>query len=215
MQEVDGSKDFCSLIWLSKVLGDTLSKNVEVLFFVKKQVWRNWLKENYLSKNEVWILFYKKHTKKPCISYDGALEEALCFGWIDGILKRIDDEKHKIRFTPRKPNSVWSLLNKRRAEKLIEKNKMTKVGLEKIKEAKKNGKWKDAYTSRKKMPVPDYLKKALMKSKIAWANFSAFATSYQNTYIGWVESSKRRETRKKRINEVVKRSLQNKKPGIN
>jgi len=192
-----------------------LSKNAEILFFEKKKDWRNWLKKNHLSESEAWVLFYKKHTKKPCISYGEALDSALCFGWIDGILKRIDNEKHKIRFTPRKPNSPWSLLNKKRAEILVKKNKVAKAGLEKIVEAKKNGKWEAAYTSRKKMPVPGYLKKALMKNETAFANFFAFAASYRNMYIGWVESAKTQETRNKRVKEVVKRSIKNKKSGAN
>ena len=156
----------------------------------------------------------KKHTKKSTVAYNDAVEEALCFGWIDSIVKRIDDETYKQKYTPRKNNSIWSLVNKKRAEKMVSEGQMTKAGFDKIEIAKKNGQWEKAYTSLKKVDMPDYLKKALKANRIAWKNFDNFANSYQNMYIGWVTAAKRPETRDKRINEVIKRSEKNQKPGM-
>jgi uncharacterized protein YdeI (YjbR/CyaY-like superfamily) len=189
-----------------------------VIYLKSRDEWRTWLKKNHnkdsSSERGVWLIYYKKHTGKPSIPYNDTVEEALCFGWIDTTVKRIDDERYMQKFTPRNKNSIWSKLNKERAEKMIKEKKMAKAGLEKIEAAKKNGKWAEAYTSRKQLPLSSDLKSALMKNKSAWANFKSFADSYQNIYIGWITSAKRKETRKKRIKVVVQRSASNQKPGM-
>ena len=146
--------------------------------------------------------------------YDEALEEALCFGWIDGKLKSVDDEKYVIRYSPRKNKSLWSKINKDKAESLIAQGRMTDAGLAKIEAARKNGLWDRAYTSRRGDEMPPDLEAALQKDKQAWANFSNFANSYRNNYIFWVNAAKRPETRKKRISMVVEWSRLNKKPGM-
>jgi uncharacterized protein YdeI (YjbR/CyaY-like superfamily) len=176
--------------------------------------WRKWLQRNHDKKDEIWLVYYKKHTGKPSVTHAEAVEEALCFGWIDSRVNRLDEERYRQKYTPRKSKSVWSKINKDAAERLIREGKMTPAGMEKINEAKKDGRWAKAYTSRKRMRMPSDLKKALTSNKKAWKNFSNFAKSYQNMYIGWVTSAKMRETREKRIREVVKRSAQNKKSGI-
>ena len=147
--------------------------------------------------------------------YAEAVEEALCFGWIDGILKRIDDEKHAQRFTPRKPKSIWSKVNKERAKRMINEGKMMDAGLEKIKAAKKSGWWQNAYTtSRHDNDMSDEMKKVLMSDKEAWKNFQNFTKSYQNLYIFWVNYAKRDETKKKRIQLVLERAKRNEPPGM-
>jgi len=189
-------------------------KTTKTLYVTGRNDWRTWLGKNHDREKEIWLVFYKKHASKSGIPYDDAVEEALCFGWIDGTLKRIDSEKHIIRFTPRRKNSVWSEINRKKAEEMIKEGRMTEAGLAKIEEAKKNGKWQSAYTSKKKLPVPPDLKKALMKNKKACGNFNNFASTYQNMYIGWVIDAKRKETRERRIKQVVERAEQNKKPGM-
>ncbi len=184
------------------------------LYFKSRVGWRHWLEKNHDKEKEVWLTYYKKHTKKPTVAHEEAVEEALCFGWIDSKVKSIDDEKFMQKYTPRRPNSVWSEINKNSALKMIKEKKMTKHGLVKIEEAKRNGKWSEAYTSKRKLSIHKDLKDALVRSKKAWKNFNNFANTYQNMYIGWVTSAKRKETRKGRIIEVVKRSEQNKKDGI-
>ena len=163
---------------------------------------------------EIWLIYFKKHTKKETVSYNDAVEEALCYGWIDSIVKSIDSETYMQKYTPRKAKSVWSLINKNRVLKLIKEKKMTAAGMEKVDIAKKNGQWEKAYTTQKNVEIPDYLETALKKNKKAWLNFSNFARSYQNQYINWVANAKRMETREKRIAIVVDRSAQNQKPEI-
>jgi uncharacterized protein YdeI (YjbR/CyaY-like superfamily) len=181
----------------------------EPIFFKDKAEWRRWLQRNHDKSSEIWIITYKRHVDKQSLSYEDALEEALCYGWIDSRMRRIDDEKHTWRFTSRKPNSIWSLSNRRRAEKLIMQGRMSEPGVAKIDAAKKSGKWDEAYRPSKPPKMPDYLKEALMKDDRAWRNFQAFAGSYRHTYIHWVTSAKREETRERRIEEVVRRARQN------
>jgi len=109
-----------------------------------RSAWRAWLQKHHATADELWLILFKKHTGKAGLVYEDAVREALCFGWIDGILKRIDDEKHTIRFSPRRKNSVWSATNKKRVAKVIAEGRMTEAGLAKVKEAKRNGQWDNA-----------------------------------------------------------------------
>lgn len=187
---------------------------METIFCKNRDEWRAWLEHNHALSKEIWLIYYKKHTKKETVMYNEAVEEALCFGWIDSTVKRIDNETYMQKYTPRKNNSLWSLVNTKRIEKLIQENKMTEAGMKKVKLAKENGRWEKAYTSQSKIEIPDYLEKALKSSKIAWTNFNKFANSYQNLYVGWVISAKRKETREKRISVMIERCEKNLKPGI-
>jgi uncharacterized protein YdeI (YjbR/CyaY-like superfamily) len=171
--------------------------------------WRLWLENNHISVKEIWLIYYKKHTKKETVNYNEAVEEALCFGWIDSTVKRIDDETYMQRYTPRKTKSIWSLVNKNRVIKLIEQKKMTKAGLALVEIAKKNGEWDKAYSTQKDIELPDYLEAALKKNPKALTNFLNFAQSYRNQYINWVTNAKRTETREKRIAIVIDRSDKN------
>jgi uncharacterized protein YdeI (YjbR/CyaY-like superfamily) len=183
--------------------------------FKNRDQFRKWLEKNHAKQTELWILFYKVHTNIKSVRYAEAVEEALCFGWIDGILKRIDDEKHAQRFTPRKAKSIWSKVNKERAKRMIEGGRMTDAGLTKIKEAKKSGWWQKAYTtSRGDYEMSEEMKKVLMSDKAAWENFQNFGRGYQKTYIFYVNYAKREETKKKRIQLVLERAKKNIPPRI-
>ena len=173
-----------------------------------------WLEKNHAKQTELWILFYKVHTNKKSMRYAEAVEEALCFGWIDGIVKRIDDEKHAQRYTPRKPRSIWSNVNKERAKRMIEQGKMTDAGLVKIKEAKKSGWWKRAYSFEVENIMSPEMKEVLMSDEQAWNNFQKFGKSYKNTYIFYVNYAKREETKKKRMQMVLERAKKNIPPGL-
>jgi len=186
----------------------------KILHIKNRNEWRKWLEINHKNINEVWLIHYKNPFNKKSINHFEAVEEALCFGWIDSKLKKIDKESFILRYSPRRPKSIWSKINKEKAEELIALGKMTKSGLEKIKDAKKQGLWDTAYTNLVKDRLPSDLKNSLMQNKTAWNNFQKFANSYRNMYIGWVRSAKTKETRKRRISEVVKRAAKNKKPGI-
>ena len=182
--------------------------------FKDRTEWRNWLDENHKKSDGLWLIHYKVKSKKQCVRHKEAVEEALCFGWIDSKLKSIDDESYILRYTPRKGKSVWSKINKDASEKMILKGKMTEAGLKKIEIAKKQGLWHSAYTNLKKDILPSDLKKALINNEKAWHNFKNFANSYRNNYIGWVKNAKLEKTRKRRIDVVIKRSEENKKPGM-
>jgi uncharacterized protein YdeI (YjbR/CyaY-like superfamily) len=181
----------------------------EPVFFRDRSSWRTWLRKNHGKCSEVWVLTFKKHTGRKCLSYDEALEEALCYGWIDSRLKRIDDERHMWRFAPRKPDSIWSTRNRGIAERLIAEGRMTAHGMAKIEAARRSGNWERHVRPSKVPRIPKDLKDALVEDDVAWTNFQAFAKSYRHAYIGWVAHAKRPETREKRIQEVVRRAREN------
>ncbi len=176
--------------------------------------WRAWLVRESRHGGVALAVFHKKHTGKGGLTYDEAVEEALCFGWIDGILKRIDDEKHMNRFCPRRKNSVWSERNKERVRRMIEAGRMTEAGLAKIREAKENGQWDKAAEREDVTVVPAELTEALAKDEQARLNFEKLAPSYRRQFIYWVSTAKRDETRRKRVAEAVRMIRQNKRLGM-
>ncbi|MEN6337317.1 MAG: YdeI/OmpD-associated family protein [Phycisphaerales bacterium] len=182
--------------------------------FKNREAWRAWLAENYATAESLWLVFYKKHTGKAGLTYDEAVEEALCFGWIDGILERIDDEKHMNRFCPRRKNSVWSERNKGRVQRMIEAGRMTEAGLVKIREAKENGQWARAAEREDVAIVPAELTAALARDEKARLNFEKLAPCYRRQFIYWVGAAKREETRCKRVAESVRMLRANKRLGI-
>ena len=179
-----------------------------------REAWRAWLAAHHASEQELWLVFYKRHTGKADLAYDDAVEEALCFGWIDGIRKRVDDERHMIRFTPRRKSSRWSPTNKKRVAKMTAAGCMTEAGLALVKEAKRNGQWAQADVPRPVPEVPPELKQALAKNEAARRHFEALAPSYHKQFVGWVASAKRQETRDKRVAEAVRLLARNKKLGM-
>jgi uncharacterized protein YdeI (YjbR/CyaY-like superfamily) len=186
-----------------------MNKERRRLYVKSRKEWRNWLEKNHDDVSEIWVEYYKKHTGKSRIPYDDAVEEAICFGWIDSTVKRIDDEKYMQKFTPRKEKSKWSALNRQRAEKMIKERRMTDAGLSKIKEAKKRGTWKSKDYDIDVAKPPSDLIKALKANKTAYDNFKKFSPTIKKMYIGWIVSAKRNETRKKRITEAVKLAKKN------
>lgn len=170
--------------------------------------------ENHQDEEGLWLVFHKRHTGRSGLTYVEALEEALCFGWIDGIVKRIDDEKHMIRFSPRRKNSIWSEHNKRRVRRLIKEGRMTPAGLAKVTDAKANGQWAKAGVREDTTIVPDELTEALAGNEKARLNFENLAPSYRRQFIYWVAIAKREETRRKRIEETMDLLLRNKTLGL-
>jgi uncharacterized protein YdeI (YjbR/CyaY-like superfamily) len=185
----------------------------KAVYFKDNDEWRAWLEENHEREKEAWLIHYKKHSGKSGLKYDEAVNEAICFGWIDGKMKSIDEERFILRYSPRKTKSVWSKINKEKALRLIEEGRIHTAGLAKIEEAKKNGYWDIAYTNKKQEEVPKDLAEALGEDQSAQENFYNFANSYRNNYVGWINNAKTEETRRRRIIEIVKRSHLNLKPG--
>ena len=153
------------------------------MHFSDRDEWRTWLEANHASAAEVWLVLYKKHTGKPGLSLEEAVEEALCFGWIDGLLKPIDAEKYALRFSPRKKSSVWSETNKHRVRKLIRQGRMTEAGLSKIREAQANGEWRAATLREDTTNIPDDLRQALEANSQAQRNFDRLAPSHKRQYL--------------------------------
>ena len=178
--------------------------------------WRKWLEKYHATSPGIWLIYYKTETGKRKFSYADAVEEALCFGWIDSLPRKLDNERSMLKYSPRKPKSVWSKINKQRIDQLIKDNLMTAAGLAKIETAKINGSWErlndsDLHTDNNTLP-PD-LEKALNKNKAALNNFKSFSPSYRKQFLYWIDSAKRPETRDAKIKQTVFMAAANKKPG--
>lgn len=173
------------------------------------------MEQNHKSETEIWLVFYKKHTGRPVIPYNDAVEEALCFGWIDSILQRIDEEKYARKFTPRKLNSVWSDLNKRRVVKMAEVRRMAPAGLARITFDIDDisGKPKTR-VPKKEILIPGYIEKALAEHPRAQENFNKLPPYQRRNYLGWIVSAKKEETRLRRLKEAITLLERNQKLGM-
>lgn len=164
--------------------------------------WRRWLRDNHAKAPGVWLVSYKRATKKPSIEYEDAVLEALCYGWIDGQLKPIDDERSSLLFTPRRAGSAWARSNKQRVEKLVADGRMRPAGLAKIEAAKRDGSW-TLLDSVEALEVPADLRKALAAAG-ATKRFVALSASAKRLHLYALVTAKRPETRAKRIADIVK-----------
>ncbi len=176
---------------------------METVFAKDRAEWRRWLAKNFARSDEIWLVFYKKASAKQTVSYDHAVEEALCFGWVDGMKKKLDEERYAFRFTPRKARSAWSKSNLQRVERLIADGRMTPAGLK-------------AYNSddrREVAPMPTALPQALeekfRQQPAAWANYQKFPPGYRRVTAGWVASAKKEETQIKRLEKLMEYSGRN------
>jgi uncharacterized protein YdeI (YjbR/CyaY-like superfamily) len=165
--------------------------------------WRKWLKQNHRHAEEIWLVFYKKGAGEQSLDYGSALDEALCFGWIDSLIKKIDGTTYARKFTPRNQISKWSESNKKRVERLTKDGRMTERGLAVVKAAKANGCWDKPDRPQTITQVPAELQAALRQNKKARKNFNQLAPSHQKQYIMWIAMAKRQETRDKRIREAI------------
>ncbi|MBN1766447.1 MAG: YdeI/OmpD-associated family protein [Sedimentisphaerales bacterium] len=173
------------------------------LYVKTRAQWRGWLSKNHEKSLGVWLVFYKKGTGKATLDYEDAVEEALCFGWVDSIIKKLDDQRYARKVTPRKARSRWSALNKKRVKKVIKEGLMTKAGLAKIEQAKKSGVWQQPDRPQISGEVPEELAEALKKNKKAKAFFDQLAPTYRKQFIGWIAMAKRQETKERRVKEAI------------
>jgi uncharacterized protein YdeI (YjbR/CyaY-like superfamily) len=174
-------------------------------FFKLPSDFRKWLAAQHSSAKELWVGFYKKNSGKPSITWPESVEEALCFGWIDGIRKRIDDESYQIRFTPRKPSSTWSTVNIRIAQRLIEEKRMRPAGMKAFKARKENRSGIYSYEQRSPELEEKYARK-LKRNSAAWKFFQAQPPSYRKMINWWINSAKQEETRLKRLDKLIEAS---------
>jgi uncharacterized protein YdeI (YjbR/CyaY-like superfamily) len=174
--------------------------------------WRTWLELHHATETEVWLVYSKKGSGKPSVMYLESLEEALCFGWIDSIIQKIDEEKYARKFNPRRAGSKWSELNKHLVAKLVNEGRMTEAGLAKV-----DFSLPEADVPRPKRPelhLPDWLKTGLMTSPRAWENFNSLPPSHRRNYISWISDAKKEETRQRRIREALRRLEKNERLGL-
>ena len=160
--------------------------------------WRSWLAKHHRSESEVWLVFYKQHTGKPSIAYNDALDEALCFGWIDSLIARLDDARYARKFTPRKPDSKWSASNRRRYAELRKSGRLAAAGLKRPPTLR-------SYAPRPRVPegIPAYIQRELRARPVAWKNFQKLAPSHRRRYVGWIDMAKRDETKQRRLLEAI------------
>ncbi|AUS99095.1 hypothetical protein CLI64_01030 [Nostoc sp. CENA543] len=184
---------------------------LETFHAANRQAWRKWLEDNHLSSVGVWLIYYKVKSKKPSIRYSEAVQEALCFGWIDSKVKSLDAERYMQIFTPRKTKSVWSKLNKQYITELIDQGLMTEAGLAKITAAQQDGSW-TILDAIEELIIPEDLQQALAVNEVANNYFVGFNNSTKKNILFWIASAKRPETRKKRIEQTVNSAAQNKSP---
>ena len=183
----------------------------KILYLTTRDEWRAWLQENYAREKEIWLVFYRKSSGKPRIPYNDAVEEALCYGWIDSLQKGIDEEKFAQRFSPRKPNSKLSEMNKERVRRLIRQKKMTAAGLKAISKTFDAAKDLEVRT----IVAPDILA-ALQADKRAWKNFQNLPEGYKKVRLGFLESRRRHgdEAFDKSLRHFVEMTAENKKFGM-
>ncbi|MFC2112059.1 YdeI family protein [Bacteroidota bacterium] len=188
------------------------------IYLPNREEWRSWLEKNHETEEKIWLIYYKKHTGKPSIPYNDAVEEALCFGWIDSLIRRLDDERYMQKYTPRKPKSTWSKHNVRRVEKMIAEGKMTNRGMELYEYAIDKGLLPDMDEDQKSKglfpELPDYLVEALRDNPKAEKTFNSLSASYKLQYLGWIMDAKKEETRNKRMREAFELLESGKKLGM-
>ena len=177
-------------------------------YFKNAQEWRNWLHKNHHSSKGVYLIFYRVSSQAESMRWEEAVQVAICYGWIDSTVKRLDEERRRQMFTPRKHKSVWSKLNKTYIEKLIAADLMHESGLKKIEIAKQNGSW-STLDAVENLEMPTDLASAFAKNNKALDNYNSFSPSYRKSYLYWLNQAKREETRKARIAEIVSLCIQN------
>lgn len=174
-----------------------------VLPFTDKQAWAKWLDEEHDRAAGIWLKFAKKNSGIPSLTYEDAVEVALCYGWIDGQMKGFDAKYWLQKFTPRRAKSIWSKINTERAERLIARGEMRPAGLREVEAAKQDGRWQAAYASQKNMTVPQDFQSALNKNKKARAFFETLTGANRYAILFRIETAKKAETRARRIEKFV------------
>jgi len=187
------------------------TKDIQTFYPETISQWRNWLQENHQRDQGIWLIQHNKKSGKPTVSWSDAVDEALCFGWIDSLKKKLDTDSSIQYFGKRKLKSTWSKINKQKIEKLTEENRMSQAGLDIIKIAKENGSW-EILDSVEELIIPDDLKQELSSRENAHEFFQNLSKSIKKMMLYWVISAKKPETRQKRILEIAESAEKKKKP---
>jgi len=184
----------------------------ELVHLRDRAAWRRWLERNHGAAKGVWVVSWRTQTGKPRVEYDALVEEALCFGWIDGHQKPVDDERIMQLLTPRRPGSAWASSNKKRVASLEQAGAMTEAGRRVIEAAKADGSW-NRFDSADALEIPTDLKAALARNAAAARNFDAFTDAAKRAILRWLIDAKRPETRAKRVGETARLAATNERAG--
>jgi len=186
-------------------------KNIQFITPASINEWHEWLKKNHATESSVWMIYFKATSGKPTVRYSDAVDEALCFGWIDSKAQSIDAESYKQYFCKRKPNSVWSKVNKAKVENLLASGRMQPAGLKVIEMAKANGMW-SKLDDAEALVVPNALQEKLNTHPDALAYFNSLSRSDKRNLLQWLTLAKRDETKIKRMDEIFTCATEGKKP---
>jgi uncharacterized protein YdeI (YjbR/CyaY-like superfamily) len=184
-------------------------KNFRMFDARSREEWRDWLQEHHESEPGIWLVFHKQHTAVASIGYNDAVEEALCFGWIDSIVKRLDDDRYARKFTPRKPDSRWSTINRQRYADLKARRLLAAPGRERAPTSRSGDAPRPSVSA-----VPAYIEKQLKANARACEYFGRLAPSYRRLYVLWIDSAKREKTKEKRLREAIRLLAAGKKLGL-
>ncbi len=174
-----------------------------------RQQWRKWLADHHKSESEVWLIFHKQHTGVPSIEYLDSVDEALCFGWVDSLIRRIDEARYARKFTPRRPDSKWSTANRNRYAELKATGRLMPGGLDRPPTNKSGDAPRPSASA-----LPTYIQDALKKSAAAQRFFESLAPSYRRLYIAWIDSAKQHATKLRRLHEAIRLLAAGKKLGM-
>ena len=177
--------------------------DLPILPFENKKIWTDWLARQHDKSTGLWLKLAKKNSGIPSVTYDEALEVALCYGWIDGQKGSFDEQYWLQKFTPRGPKSIWSKINTEKAEKLIASGKMNLAGLRAIEAAKKDGRWEAAYASQKHISIPEDFQAALDKNQNARTFFATLKSAERYSFLFRIQTAKKPETRARRIRQFI------------
>ncbi|HMK47902.1 MAG TPA: YdeI/OmpD-associated family protein [Methanocella sp.] len=181
---------------------EQVSSLSETVYCATRQEWRDWLELNHESTKEIWLIYYKKSSNIPRISYDDAVEEAICFGWIDTTVRTIDKDRYAQKYTPRNSRSRWSEINVARAEKMITEGLMTEAGMKRFRDRRMAQQLHEV-DGNGELIIPTDLLEALKADDAALGNFNRFTPSQRKLFIRWINDAKRPETRQRRISEAT------------
>ena len=191
--------------WMTRMLAKVL-KTLDVSTAAE---WREWLSKHHASESAIWLIFHKVHTGRPSIAYSDALDEAICFGWIDSLIRRIDDDRYALRFMPRKVNSRWSTQNRRRYARLQSEGRLMAMGI-KMAPTDRDGDAPKVSVDK----LPGYIEKGLKKNAAARKFFQSLAPSHRRKYLIWIESAKQQETKQRRLGQAIAKLAAGHKPTI-
>jgi uncharacterized protein YdeI (YjbR/CyaY-like superfamily) len=194
--------------------GDTITTkpDLPIVPFASRDAWEAWLEGQHATSDGLWLKFAKKDSGLETVTYDQAVEVALCHGWIDGQIRSLDENYYLQRFTPRRPRSKWSKINRQRASELIERGEMKPAGLREVERAKADGRWDDAYDAPSTATVPEDLLRELDKSEVAREFFATLDRRNRYAILYQIQDAKRPETRARRIAKYVAMLAERKKP---